>query len=253
MGRLFKTMPLILAISFGVRTGCLKAATFDHQVYDGLLKKHVEDGRVDYAALGQDPRLDRYLEKLAATDPATLEDGHERMAFWINAYNAYTLKLITQHYPLESILDIPHPGYESPWKVPMAKVGGNIYTLDHMENGILRVHWSDPRIHYALVCAARSCPRLRSEAYSGQRLNDQLEDQARWFVEQRNQLDAKTKTARLSKVYEWYAEDFGKNTRQMLQTLIPYVNPPTAASLRKDTPAWKVSFLEWDWSLNRQP
>lgn len=227
-------------------------AGFDHDLYDRLLKSHVKDGLVNYKALKDDPRLDRYLQQLASARLDDLKSRNDKVAFWTNAYNAYTLKLIADHYPVSSIYDIKVPDYADPWKVPMARVAGTVYTLDQIENEILRPKWPDPRIHYALVCAAKSCPQLRSEAYTAADLDDQFDDQAAWFMIHRNQFDLSTRTAMLSKVYEWYAVDFGKDQTEALRTLIPHVEEPLALALEKEAKQWKVRFVEWNWELNEQ-
>jgi hypothetical protein len=247
-------MRLLLFISLAIAwsLGPWVSASFDHSQFDAVLKAHVEAGLVNYAALKSDPQLDKYLAQLQKADLDQLQNRDDQVAFWINAYNAYTLKLIISHYPVSSILDIKVPGYESPWKIPLAEVAGKIYTLNQIENEILRVKWLDPRFHYALVCAARSCPQLRNEAYRKDKLNEQLNEQSRWFMIHRNRFDLKTKKAYLSKVYEWYASDFGKNQAERLRTLIPYLEPALANSLKDKAKDWKITFTEWDWQLNNQ-
>ncbi|MCZ6673853.1 MAG: DUF547 domain-containing protein [Verrucomicrobia bacterium] len=227
-------------------------AKFDHSLFDEILKTHVKSGLVNYVALKEDKRLENYLALLSEADLALLDTREEKMAFWINAYNAYTLKLIVAHYPTASILDIPHKKYESPWEIPLAKVAGQTHTLDHIENGILRVKFPDSRIHYALVCAARSCPQLRSEAYTEERLYDQMNEQGTWFMENRNSFDLKTRTMNLSKVFEWYAVDFGEDASETLRTIAPFTNPSIRESIEKNSKAWKITFSEWDWRLNLQ-
>ena len=225
---------------------------FNHGLYDAVLKSHVNEGLVDYKALKTDPRLDQYLEELKEADLDALKNRQDKVAFWTNAYNAYTLKLITQYYPIGSIMDIKEPGYKDAWKIPLAAVGGKTYTLDQIENEILRPNWPDPRIHYALVCAAQSCPQLRDEAYTADKLDAQFDEQAVWFMRNRNEFDLKKRTAVLSQVYDWYAVDFGKNQSDILQTLIPHVDESLAKSFKKDAKKWKIRFVEWDWRLNEQ-
>lgn len=238
-----------LALTIGMPAS---SASFDHELYDKLLKAHVADGLVDYKALKEDARLDQYLAQLNEADLDSLKSRDEKVAFWTNAYNAYTLKLITHHYPVASIMDIKKSGYPDAWKFPWAKIGGKTYTLDQVENEIIRPRWPDPRIHYALVCAAQSCPQLRNEAYIADRLDEQFNDQAKWFMIHRNSFDLRTRTAKLSKVYEWYAVDFGDNQADMLRTLIPHVPQELAQSFKKNAKKWNVEFVEWDWNLNEQ-
>lgn len=227
-------------------------AEYDHKLYDDLLNEYVEGGLVDYATLKNDPRLDKYLTQLANADSSKLGGRNESVAFWVNAYNAYTLKLITDHYPVSSIMDIKKSGYDSPWSIPLAKVAGKNYSLDQIENDIIRKNWPDPRIHYALVCAAKSCPQLRNEAYTGERLNEQLDEQGRWFLVHRNKFDIKSRKASLSSVYDWYKVDFGNTIPNTLKALVPHVESKLANELTTKSKAWTVTFTDWNWQLNQQ-
>lgn len=232
--------------------------TFDHGAYDTLLKQYVnEQGLVDYQglkALGAD-QLDAYLQTLAAAHPAHLEEK-ERLAFWINAYNAYTLELIVESYPVESIKEtaggafIPHAS--SPWKAAFATVGGTDYTLDEIEHEIIRVEFDEPRIHFAVNCAAMSCPKLRREAYTGEQLDAQLEEQARTFVVEsdENKIPASEETIGLSKLFKWYGEDFGGEAAAIQAYLAPYFDGEAKQKL--EAGAYEITFLDYDWSLNEQ-
>jgi len=241
---------------FLLLTFCLSASPgyghFDHSQYDSLLVEHVKEGLVDYSALKQDPRLDAYISLIAEADLDSLATHTEQLAFWINAYNAYTLKLITIHFPVDSIMDIKQQGYDSPWHIPLAIVAGKHYTLDQIENEIIRPKFQDSRIHYALVCAARSCPQLRNEAYVGVRLEEQLEEQSRWFMIHRNSFDLKSRTANLSSVYEWYSVDFGESSQDTLKSISRHVEPTLGKALQENPKTWKIRFTEWDWRLNVQ-
>jgi hypothetical protein len=241
---------LSLSILFFLLLTRVTHGAFDHSLYDNILKDHVSNGSVNYAALQTDKRLDDYLSLIAKADEKALNSSNENVAFWSNAYNAYTLKLVSESYPIHSIMDIKKKGFDSPWNIPFAIVAGKNYTLNQIENDVIRRRWPDPRIHYALVCAARSCPQLRSEAYQADRLDAQLEDQGRWFLEHRNSFDFRTKTAELSKVYEWYATDFGHSIQDTLRSIAAHADEVLAKDLLKNAKAWNVSFAEWDWSLN---
>ena len=164
----------------------------------------MRDGLVDYDAFANSPEFTRYLGQLAAADPATLGRSAQ-LAFWIDAYNAYTIALINAHHERESIRNIDKTlgfikGY-GPWKEKIAKVGGTTYGLDQIEQDIIRTRYHDPRVHFALVCAAMGCPPLRSEAYTGAKLDEQLDDQARRFLlhsPSKNRVDVANKTVYLS-------------------------------------------------------
>ncbi len=226
------------------------AHAFDHTALDGLLRAHVSAGRVDYEAVKADARLDEYLGALAATDLATLATREEQLAFWINAYNAHTLKLITAHLPLKSIRDIPHPGVASPWDLPGIQVGGRAVTLNAIENQILLAELKEPRIHYAIVCAAVSCPPLRAEAYEASRLEAQLKSQAYTFLRTHNRFDLKTRRAELSSIFKWFAADFGSEPAAVLRALAPYTPATTREALTGDPSKWAITYLDYDWSLN---
>lgn len=234
--------------------------SFDHGRFDRLLEQYVDArGFVDYAGLKahQDSALTPYLQQLAATDPSNL-DRDERLAFWINAYNALTIKLVVDHYPVESIRDItPVPGpsipkVNSPFKLDVGEVGGTVRTLDEIEHGIIRERFDEPRIHFALVCAAWSCPRLRREAYTGSRLDAQLADQARTFLHtaRKNKIPAGESTIQLSRIFKWYQGDFGDSPAEVQHFIAPYFADPVRRKLA--SAAYQVEYLEYDWSLNDQ-
>jgi len=232
----------------------------DHSAYTDLLQAYVDDaGMVDYAALkaNQDEALAPYLRQLAETDPSNLDEP-ERLAFWINAYNALTLKLIVDHYPVETIRSITPAGgltvprLNDPWHVKVGEVGGEIRTLDEIEHDIIRTRFDEPRIHFALVCAAVSCPRLRREAFVGDRLDAQLDDQARLFLhaESKNAIPAPNETIRLSRIFKWFGGDFGENTDALQRYLAPYFDGGVRQKLRDA--AYDVDYLDYDWALNAQ-
>jgi len=214
---------------------------------------------VDYARLQQDADsvLTPYLQQLAATDPSNLSRG-EQLAFWINAYNAYTIKLILDHYPVDSINDIKPgagpqiPKVNSPFKLDVGEVAGEVQTLDEIEHGIIREDFDEPRIHFALVCAAVSCPRLRREAYEGARLNAQLDEQARVFLhdDRKNVVPAGAEEVQLSRIFKWFDEDFGGSRASIQRFIAPYFEDPVRSRL--ETASYDVDFRTYDWSLNDQ-
>lgn len=236
------------------QTAEFSRAVFDHSLFDSVLKKHVtEDGLVDYKGLQQAPGvLDEYIDSLSSASLDDLPPG-ERLTLLINAYNAFTLRLILDHYPVQSIHDIRR---RDRWSNVRWQIGGNTWSLDQIEHAQIRPKHREPRIHFALVCAALGCPTLRNEAYQPQRLNDQLEEQTqrihkdpRWF-----RYDSKKKTVSLTKLYKWYGEDFEKATAtpsgkgSVLAFAARYV-----PELAKDLSAKKKPRIEWlsyDWKLN---
>ncbi len=233
------------------------SANFDHSILDDILSDHVMNGLVDYGALKRDDQLDRYLEKLATADLSKIGQSNEELAFWINAYNAYTLKLVAESYPVKSIKLIDTFGgvaesikEAKPWSIRFATVAGTEYTLDEIEHEILRKKFQDPRIHLAIVCAAQSCPLLRDEAYVASKLDAQLDSQGRWFFGWRNQFDLGKKEARLSRILDWFAEDFGDSQAELLGFASKFVQEDIAKSLIDEPYEWKVSYQVYDWKLN---
>ncbi|MEM1041522.1 MAG: DUF547 domain-containing protein [Bacteroidota bacterium] len=229
--------------------------TFDHSAFTAVLAEVVDErGLVDYAALTADPApLDAYLADLAATDPSNLADA-DRLAFWLNVYNACTLKLIADNYPVGSIRDVVEgafvPLVNTPFKVEFVVVGGETRTLDKVEHGIIRPEFGEPRIHFALVCAAVSCPPLRAEAYAGDLLDAQLDDQARRFLANpdKNRVPAGDETIALSKIFDWFSGDFGEGPTGLQAFLAPYFDGAVRETL--EAGGYDVNYLPYDWSLN---
>ena len=153
------------------------SAVVDHSAFDKLLHKHVNaQGLVNYQGFKADEvAFNQYLAMLSKNPPAANWPKNDQMAYWINAYNAYTIRLILDHYPVESIKDIGSkikiPFVTTPWAAKFFSIGGERMSLDNIEHGILRKKFDDPRIHFSLVCASMSCPRLRNEAYTADKLN----------------------------------------------------------------------------------
>jgi hypothetical protein len=221
----------------------------DHSIWDELLNKHVdEDGWVDYKGFIKDRiRLSQYLDLLSENRPNEATwTTHQQLAYWINAYNAFTIKLIIDNYPLESIKDIQFniPGLHTVWHKEFFNIGGKPSSLDEIEHKILRKKFDEPRIHFAIVCASISCPPLRNEAFVSSRLNEQLEDQGRIFINDpsRNMINAER--VKISKIFSWFKGDFTKEG-----SLIEFLNQFSKTSINRKA---KVSYLDYDWGLNEQ-
>jgi len=232
-----------------------KAADFDHthELLNRTLKAHVANSQVDYAALkAQRADLDRYLRTTASAQKNTFAAWPEpqQLAFLVNVYNATTLQLVIEHYPVTSIKKIGS-WRKGPWDQAVVKLWGETLTLNHLEHKILRVRYDEPRLHFALVCAARGCPPLRSEAYVAARLDEQLDDQARQFMAEahKNRVDASRSTVYLSPIFKWYGEDFVKKHGSVLSALRPFWPPPMADVV---TEGFKVRYTRYDWALNNR-
>ena len=258
LGSLAGAVAPSLAEAQGRVTTTLVRDSIDHGAFDRLLSEFVNDeGNVDYAALKAraDSVLAPYLQRLATTDPSDLSRD-ARLAFWINAYNAYTLKLIVDHYPVDNIWAVTpgpaEPKDDSPFALDVGPVADTIRTLDEIEHDIIRPRFDEPRIHFALVCAAMSCPRLRREAYTGARLDAQLEDQTRIFFHNpdTNRIPAGDDHIALSRILKWYGEDFGPSQADLQRFIAPYFEGPVQARLHDAD--YEVTFLPYDWTLNDQ-
>lgn len=252
-------LAFVIAVAAAI-TPPLQAAE-RHTLYTQLIMEHVKDGHVDYTALKQDPRLEQYLAELAATNPETLPTDDDRVAYWLNVYNAFTLKVISDNMPLESISELHLFGNvylgvifgETVWEdYEFPLYGGKPYTLDHVEHSILRPIFQDYRHHGAIVCAAVSCPPLRSEAYEGARLSEQLDDQMRVWLANRelNHYDPINKKLYISSIFSWFDGDFTKDGREIVDVLLPYFAPDIQAQIRADRDVLRVKYLTYDWSLN---
>ena len=221
----------------------------DHSAFDRLLERYVTASGVRYAAWAKQPQdqeaLDAYLVRMAAERPTKLARD-DRLAYWINVYNALTLDLVLDHYPVSSIKSIHR--LRSPWKQKLFEVEGRTLSLNEIENDIVRPEFHEPRIHFALNCAAVSCPPLRAGAFGGEALDAQLEERTRTFLgdPERNGLDAKGRLV-LSRILDWYRDDFEADGR-MIDWLRPYL--AAGPGLPADP---EIRFADYDWSLNEAP
>ena len=246
---------LLLATLIGLPVGAAAPAIFDHSAFDALLRRHVRHGRVDYDAFKAASLFSAYLDALERADPTAL-DERERLAFWINVYNAYTIELIVQHGERESIRNINKTlglwAGKGPWREPLVRAGGRRLTLDEVEHEIVRKQFHEPRIHFALVCAAVSCPPLRAEAYVGTRLDAQLDEQARLFLRHTpasNRVDVAARSVHVSPIFDWYRQDFGGSDASIGRFIAQYYSAgPERELLARGT--FKLEITPYDWTLN---
>jgi len=214
-----------------------KPARFSHELFSDLLAKHVSaTGVVDYAGFKKNEgKLDSYLNQLEQQKIETWNKD-KQLAFWINAYNAYTIKLILNNYPLNSITDLEGG---KPWDKNWIKLAGKSLSLNDIENKIIRPQFNEPRIHFAVNCAAKSCPPVLNSAWNESNLERNLTSQTRKFLNNASHNTLEAKKASISKIFEWYAEDFGD--------LISFINKYADTELNSDA---KIEYKDYDWSLN---
>ncbi len=242
----------------GLTGPAMAQSSFDHAEFDHLLRYHVVRGMVDYDEFRMAPAFHRYLTGIATFDPAGLPRD-EQLAFWINAYNAYTIQLILKHDERQSIRNINKTGGlikgSGPWNEKLARVGGVNYSLDQIEQKIIRPLYREPRIHFALVCAAMGCPPLRSEAYVGARLEAQLEDQGRIFLLEspaKNRVDVAGLTVWVSQVFKFrdYQKDFG-GSKEAVARFIAHWYPAGPERQLLEGGRWsRFDYTDYDWTLN---
>jgi Protein of unknown function, DUF547 len=223
------------------------AATDGHAVWAELLKRYVKPGGVDYAGFkSEEENLDRYLKVLEITDLKTLS-REEQFAYYINAYNAWTIKLILSAYPgIKSIKDLG-TFWKSPWKKKFVRINGELFSLDDIEHHILRPRFKDPRVHFAINCSAVSCPRLRSEPYMGSTLDQQLEQATRSFINDPNSYRLEGDAFYVSRIFKWFAEDFSND---VLSFYLKYAREDLKKKLADKKDVIQIKYLNYDWSLN---
>lgn len=225
---------------------------FDFAPVDDFMQKYVKNGYVNYDQVINDRALDKYIAQIRNTEPYNIEDGNERLAFWINAYNAFTIKLITDYYPLNSILEIEDKTGADPWSIKFIEMaGGRKFSLDEIEKEIIIPDYRDPRIHYALVCAAESCPELISEAYLPAKLDHQLNHQASVFLDDqdKNYLYKKENILNLSTIYKWYVKDFIKKDSTVIKHVLKYINEGDKNFILLNNTD-DINYLDYSWKLN---
>ena len=211
-------------------------ANIDHSSWDELLNQNVsENGRVNYEGFIKNiDDLNEYLESLRRVNPVELERDEE-LAFWMNAYNAFTIKLIVDNYPVSSIIDLDGGKV---WDRKWININGQKYSLNNIENDIIRPRFKDARIHFAVNCAAKSCPPLHNEAFTASNVNDKLEVLTRKFINNDRFNDISGGVLKVSKIFEWYSTDFGP----IVEYLRKYSDKEIANA--------KVEFKNYDWNLN---
>jgi hypothetical protein len=220
-----------------------------HDIWSSLLKDAVsQDGRFNYnLIIEKRDSFESYLSLLRSNHPDTSNwNREEQLAYWINAYNAFTVKVIIENYPLYSIKDlnktISIPFVNTIWDLEFIDIESVNYSLNDIEHSILRSKFDDPRIHFAINCASFSCPNIRNEAFTAEKLSKQLDEQARIFINDRSKNLLGIKKASLSKIFLWYQMDFTNNT-----SLIEYLNKYSTVRIHENA---DISYMDYDWRLN---
>ena len=214
-------------------------------IFDSLLQKNVDKtGRVDYQSLkNNETLLDNYLAYIQNNEPTKDWSSNKKKAFWINTYNAYTIKIILNNYPLKSIRDIKIDG-KTAWKIPFVKVGQKRYTLDQIEHEILRKKFNDPRIHVGINCASVSCPRLWNFAFTEDNIASSLDNLMKEFINNTTRNKISKNNVEISEIFNWFSKDFMKNG-----TIINYLNTYAAIKISEKA---SIKYLTYDWSLNKK-
>ncbi|WP_412559938.1 DUF547 domain-containing protein [Winogradskyella sp. MIT101101] len=215
-----------------------KPEAFNHSRWNKLLKKYVtESGNVDYKGFKNNPtELSVYIDDLTHNTPTEDWNRGDKLAYWINAYNALTVDLILKNYPLESIKDI-----KDPWDQRLWQFGDKWYNLNDIEHEILR-KMDEPRIHFAIVCASVSCPKLQNEAFTASKLEEQLTNATNEFLADTSKNEISKDEIKLSKIFKWFKKDFEQNG-----SLIDFLNQYTTVTISESA---KKSYKDYNWDLN---
>ncbi len=250
MKRLVIHVLLIIILSINL-------AAQDHKLFTDILKNNVEDGLVNYKSLLQNKSFNIYIEQLSSTNPEEL-NRNEKLAFWINAYNAFTLQIILENYPVESITDLHTGGKvigfllgKTVWDKEFITINNREYSLNFIEHEILR-KMNESRIHFAIVCASISCPELRNEAYEADNLLEQIEDQTKIFLNDnsRNSFTLKKREANISEIFNWFEKDFGSSDENVLKFISSYLPEKIAKNMRTEFSEWDIAYKNYNWNLN---
>jgi hypothetical protein len=211
---------------------------FDHTTWNALLQKHVSDqGNVNYKALKIDRKiLTNYIRSLAENTPKETWTKEDKLAYWINAYNALTVDLILRNYPIKSIKDI-----DDRWELRLWKLGEKWYNLEDIEHEILR-KMNEPRIHFAIVCASFSCPKLLNKAYTASNLDAQLTQATKDFLSDSKRNSISKDHLELSKIFQWFSKDFKQNG-----SLIDFLNQYSDIEISQNA---KKRYKDCNWDLN---
>jgi Protein of unknown function, DUF547 len=247
---------LIFLFLFLLGTNCrsiqrsTQSKPIEHTIWNALVKKHVNSqGWVNYKGFITDSaQMNQYLSLLKSAHPNNTHwSKNQQKAYWINAYNAFTVKMIMNHYPVASIKDIKNgiPFVNTVWDIKFIEIEGYSYDLNNIEHNILRPVFKDARVHAAINCASYSCPVLRAEAFTPEKLDAQLDDAMRSFLNDTTRNKINAEQADLSKIFDWFAGDFKDNAGSVRKFIRRYVPELTDAT--------EIDYLDYQWQLNDAP
>ena len=228
----------ILILSLLVNFWAANAQPADHRQWTDVLQAYVsENGAVDYKGLQNNKSgLESYLKLLSANAPSDEWSIDAKKAYWINAYNAFTIQLILKNYPLKSIKDLKRP-----WGLSFIKIYGGKIALNTIEHEILRP-MGDPRIHFAIVCASKSCPKLLNYAYESETLDQQLEHVTKMFINDPSRNSISQSNVKISKIFKWFKTDFPKS-----EAFIAFLNNYSTIKILAKA---EIDYLNYSWNLN---
>lgn len=218
--------------------GQISEAQPDYKSWDTFLKKYVSaTGDVDYKSIKTNKKeLDAITKTFSATSVLSSWSKSDQLAFWINAYNAFTIDLIVNNYPLKSIQGLDGG---KPWDVKRINIGGKKYSLNNIENDIIRSQFKDARIHFAVNCAAKSCPPILNGAFFGKTLDTQLDEATKKFINNKKYQTITSSNLTLSKIFDWYGADFGD--------IVTFINKYSNVKVSKSA---TIAYKDYDWALN---
>lgn len=213
----------------------------EYKKLDAFLRKYVTySGKVNYSSIKKNiGELTAIIKEIEENAPSTSWSSKQKLTYWINVYNIYTIKLVAENYPTSSIKKL---NGGKPWDKKFIKIGGKTYSLNNVENDVIRKRFSEPRIHFALNCASASCPVLLNKAYTPKNLYSYLTSQTKRFLNDSGKNQFTAKEAKISQIFSWYKVDFTKNG----STVIDFINKYRTEQLKSP----KVSYLNYSWDLN---
>ena len=246
--KIFKYFSLILMCGLFFLGRSMAGNNIDNSIYALLLEKHVTENRVNYDGFKKDEKLlDEYLIILSKTDAKSLF-GNKRFAFYINVYNAFTIKLVLTKFPgINSIKEIGG-FFSNPWNKKFILLQGITVSLDHIEHDILRPEFKDPRVHFAINCASKSCPPLLNQPFESNILDSQLDYQTKKFINDTKNIFVKGDTLFISKIFKWFKKDFSGNPIIFIKQ---YASSDLKETLTQRKEKITLKYLDYDWSLNR--